>query len=83
MKNGPFVGMDLEIGPVVGIDPVVKFGLFRKSGQVESLTYILSQSLSYSNDFLRSYFLSYGDHPISSYNGLIKQKIFLHYVVFQ
>ena len=67
----------------MGIGPFVEFGLFRGTGQVVSLTYILRQSLSYSNDFLRSYLLSYGGHPICSYNGLIKQKILLYHGVFQ
>ena len=37
---GPFVGLDYEIGPFVGIGPVVGIGLFGGTGPVVSLTYI-------------------------------------------
>ena len=39
-KIGPFVGLDYEIGPFVGIGPVVGIGLFGGTGPVVSLTYI-------------------------------------------
>ena len=37
-KIGPFVGLDYEIGPFVGIGPVVGIGLFGGTGPVVSLT---------------------------------------------
>ena len=39
-KIGPFVGLDYEMGPFVGIGPVVGIGLFGGTGPVVSLTYI-------------------------------------------
>ena len=41
-KIGPFVGLDYEIGPFVGIGPVVGIGLFGGTGPVVSLKYIYS-----------------------------------------
>ena len=40
-KIGPFVGLDNEIGPFVGIGPVVGIGLFGGTGPVVSLTYLI------------------------------------------
>ena len=39
-KIGPFVGLDYEISPFVGIGPVVGIGLFWGTGPVVTLTYI-------------------------------------------
>ena len=39
-KIGPFVGLNYEIGPFVGIGPVVGIGLFGETGPVVSLTHI-------------------------------------------
>ena len=39
-KIGPFVGLDFEIGPFVGIGPVVGIGLFGGTRPVVSLTYV-------------------------------------------
>ena len=40
-KIGLFVGFDYEIGPFVGIGPVVGIGLFGETGPFVSLTYII------------------------------------------
>ena len=48
-KIGPFVGLDYEIGPFVGIGPVVGIGLFGGTGPVVSLTYIFGVILVLKN----------------------------------
>ena len=46
-KIGPFVGIGDEIDLVVGISPLVGIGLFRGTGLVVSLTYLLPDVFKY------------------------------------
>ena len=53
-KIGLFVGLDYEIGPFVGIGPVVGIGLFGGTDPVVSLTYLSMVCLHYNLSLSRA-----------------------------